>query len=193
MEDLALAMQSVTEELADLEHAREDAIRESRKVIRMTKEVIHSVHLGTYDENMLLKLNLAVDTMLAHCNDPRVLHSGPVNDALSEYSEAVIFVQAVCKGAILDHKAMHVDAGSWLMGFADSIGEMRRMVLNHLNNRDIDSAKALFGMMECFYDQLAMVDVPDAVVPLRRKQDIARGIMDRTRSDLTTAIVMSRF
>ena len=29
--------------------------------------------------------------------------------------------------------------------------------------------------------------VPDAVLPIRRKQDIARGVVERTRSDLFTA------
>jgi translin len=43
--------------------------------------------------------------------------------------------------------------------------------------------------MEEISEELRMMDVPDAVVPLRRKQDIARGIMDKTRSDMLGATV----
>jgi translin len=35
-------------------------------------------------------------------------------------------------------------------------------------------------------------DIKDSVAPLRRKQDIARGIMERSRTDLATAKIMSK-
>jgi translin len=75
------------------------------------------------------------------------------------------------------------------MGLADTIGEIRRVIVGCLMNGDTDRAKALFAAMEEISEELLMMDVPDAVVPLRRKQDIARGIMDKTRSDMLGATV----
>ena len=57
---------------------------------------------------------------------------------------------------------------------------------------DLQSAIDVFSMMEGIHEGLLLQDIPDAIVPLRRKQDIARGIMERTRSDITTATVMDR-
>lgn len=56
---------------------------------------------------------------------------------------------------------------------------------------DIERAINVYRMMEEVTDGLLMFDVPDAVAPMRRKQDIARGVMERTRSDIAIAVVMS--
>lgn len=55
---------------------------------------------------------------------------------------------------------------------------------------DMEGARRFFGIMEEISGEIMMLDVPDAVAPVRRKQDIVRGIMDRTRSDMTTASMM---
>ena len=57
---------------------------------------------------------------------------------------------------------------------------------------DMDGARRYFSMMEDISGEIMLLDVPDAIAPVRRKQDIARGIMDRTRSDMTTAAVVGR-
>lgn len=44
--------------------------------------------------------------------------------------------------------------------------------------------------MEELSDAIMIFDVPDAIVPLRRKQDISRGVMEKTRSDMMMAKLM---
>ena len=73
------------------------------------------------------------------------------------------------------------------MGLADTVGEIRRVIVGSLMDGDRKRAKALFAAMEDIAEELLMFDVPDAVVPLRRKQDIARGIVEKTRSDMLNA------
>ena len=73
------------------------------------------------------------------------------------------------------------------MGMADTIGELRRIVLTHLMESDADTAKELFSVMEIMCEGLMMFDVPDAILPIRRKQDVARGVVEKTRSDLLNA------
>lgn len=191
MEGLTGSVDAAAEELRILEGARESAISHSRKVIRLTKVVIHSIHTGADPCEPMSDLRTEVDLMLKDCDDPRVRHSGPVMDALSEFAEAVVFVNLVREGRVPGHREMGIDAGSWIMGLADSIGEMRRMVLTYLTSDDLPAAKQAYDLMEAVFDQVMLMDVPDAIVPLRRKQDIARGIIDRTRSDITTAKIMS--
>ena len=42
--------------------------------------------------------------------------------------------------------------------------------------------------MEALYDFIIDLNYPDKVLPLRRKQDVARALIEKTRSELTIAI-----
>jgi translin len=55
---------------------------------------------------------------------------------------------------------------------------------------NLPEATRIFSKMEELCDVLMTLDIKDSVVPVRRKQDIARGIMDRSRTDITTASMM---
>ena len=105
---------------------------------------------------------------------------------------AVIAVLAsiVAEGRIPSFSEIGVPAGPWVLGLADSVGELRRIVTTRLMDGDMEGARRFFGIMEEISGEIMMLDVPDAVAPVRRKQDIVRGIMDRTRSDMTTASMM---
>ena len=192
MKGLTEALDEVTEELRIIEMHREKAISASRKIIRLSKNTIHDVHTGADPQEHLSSMKDEVMALLESCDEPYTRASGPVCDALSEYAEAAILVSLVEDGTIPDHRNLEIDAGSWLLGLADCLGELRRMVMVHLTTGDLQSAIDVFGMMEGIHEGLLLQDIPDAIVPLRRKQDIARGIMERTRSDITTATVMDR-
>lgn len=56
---------------------------------------------------------------------------------------------------------------------------------------NLAAAQSVFGRMEEMGDALLSLDVPDAIAPIRRKQDLARGIIEKSRTDLATALVMS--
>ena len=64
--------------------------------------------------------------------------------------------------------------------------------MTRLMDGDLDGARSVFSRMESIHEQVMLLDVPDAIAPVRRKQDIARGVMDKTRSDMTTASIMHR-
>jgi translin len=43
--------------------------------------------------------------------------------------------------------------------------------------------------MEDIYELLMSFDYPDAILPgMRRRQDMVRGVLEKTRGDLTTAL-----
>ncbi|MBR2092501.1 MAG: hypothetical protein IJ904_00360 [Candidatus Methanomethylophilaceae archaeon] len=66
------------------------------------------------------------------------------------------------------------------------------MVMSKLMDGDLEGARHLFSLMEDVHEQIMQLDVADPIAPVRRKQDIARGIMDRTRSDMLNAVLSSR-
>jgi translin len=65
--------------------------------------------------------------------------------------------------------------------------------LDTLREEKVDSAVNLLGFMEEILDELHTFDFPNALVPeLRRKCDVARSIIERTRGDITSAIQQSK-
>ncbi len=190
MKGLDEGVTSVMGELSYLEEERESAIALSRRVIRQTKAVIHDMHASGDASSTLPGLRETMDGLLDLCQDPWIRTLGPVQDAMCEYCEAVLFVSMMHGEGLPTHTALGVTAASWAMGLADCEGEIRRAVMTRLMDGDLDSAMGLFRMMEEVHNAVMLFDVPDGVAPMRRKQDIARGIMDKTRSDLTMASIM---
>jgi translin len=71
----------------------------------------------------------------------------------------------------------------------EAVGELRRYLLDGLRDGDVERGERFLRAMDDIYDVLVTVDYPDAITGgLRRTTDVARGILERTRGDLTTAV-----
>ena len=191
MEELEAIAGEALNTLRDAESRRERAIRCSRDIIRETKKMIHSIHVSEDDSGAReTLLGLVSELKVWIGDDPLMMGIGPADDALAEYAEAMIFDSVVKGGNIPSFKELDIDPRPWVLGLADSVGEMRRIVLTSLMSEDLESAMSMFSKMEAIYHTIMMFDVPDAIVPMRRKQDIARGVMERTRTDITNAVLV---
>ena len=74
-------------------------------------------------------------------------------------------------------------ASLWMMGVDDLL--MRR--------GDLEKGEALLKIMDEVYGILVTVDYPDAITRgLRRTTDMVRGVLERTRGDLTMAVRQQR-
>lgn len=193
MKGLRKSLDAATERFTAAETSRENVIRSSREIIRSSKRILHSIHEGGLDKGevdnileLVKSLNVEIDM------DAGLLRSGPASDALSEYAEAMILKDLLYSDSVPSFTDLGIDERSWVLGLADTVGELRRIVLKNLMDGNLEGAVLIFEVMEDITDGILMFDVPDAVVPIRRKQDIARGIIERTRSDITTAVVMSK-
>ncbi len=193
MEDLAETAGKAAEILKDIELRRENAIKRSRDVLRTSKRMIHAIHTGSDPADESRILNDQVSSLKKDLgDDPMLIRIGPVEDAMMEYSEAMILNSIVKGESIPSFDSLGIRPEAWLLGLADTLGEMRRILLNQLMSEDVDAAKGIFSIMEEVYRTIIDIDVPDAVLPMRRKQDIARSVMERTRTDLTNAVVFSK-
>ncbi len=180
--------------LADLEKTQEEVFVQSRKIIRKTKTAIHLIHEGKRDPELLDSISgdLAVMAESA-AGHPQLMYGQAAEDAMAEFAETVIYDYASRGEEIPSYSILDITPSAWVMGLADAVGELRRDLLNDLMKDDIDGAGRIFSSMETLSDALMTFDVKDSVIPIRRKQDIARGIMDRSRTDLSTARIMSRY
>ena len=188
------AVRSAADRLAVLEKKRTSAIDSSRIIARKTKNMIHAIHVGEDYAPVEKELVADKESLFRDVGDePSVVCSAVVQDALGEYAEAFIFAAIVKGDDIPSFDSLGISPQSWVMGLADSIGEVRRIILTYLIDGRIDDARALFERMETVGDDVLGFDVPDAIAPIRRKQDVARSIIEKTRSDITNAVMLAQY
>jgi translin len=165
----------------DAKHqAREVGLRNARQAVRCSANAIRAAHRAELERaDALLAearelLEVASSVLAAH---PDVLYAGFLQDAQKEYAEA-------------PPTDVGVGDAPYLNGLAETVGELRRHLLDVLRAGDVPRASALFAAMEEIHALLADLDYPDAITGnLRRSTDVARAIIERTRSDLTLTVI----
>lgn len=163
---------------------REILLARSRELTRASGRLIQALHRGEDPTSDWTALDRSATQILRGIQKtPWFRHSGFVQQALGEYAEATLLRSA----PDTQKKLARLPADALLLGVADTIGELRRRVLDRLLSDDFRQARRDFDQMENLFAALLDVDAPDPLVPARAKRDQARGILERTRGDLVTA------
>lgn len=193
MRNLSDTVAAANERMDKLEALRESSIAASRIIIRMTKKAIHAIHSRDDHEDLLNSAVSEYNKLYASVKgEPEILYSGPVGDAMMELAEACILSAVIGKKDVPSYSALGITPQAWVLGLADCLGEMRRILLDRLMNGDVGGAKDMFDDMETLCAAVMGFDVPDAILPIRRKQDVARSVMERTRTDIANALLMNK-
>lgn len=124
---------------------------------------------------------------------PAIAHAGFVHDAAKEYVEARATVALVAGQAVPGATELGVEGPAWLNGVAEAASELRRHTLDRLRAGELDRAEALLATMDDVFATLAAIDLPDALTGgLRRTLDSLRAVVERTRGDVTNAVLQGR-
>jgi translin len=84
---------------------------------------------------------------------------------------------------------LDVELAAYLNGLAEAVGELRRYLLDTLREGDVARCEECLAVMDEVYGILVTFDYPDGMTGgLRRSTDNVRGILERTRGDLTLAV-----
>lgn len=184
----------IRERLTAMNSARDTAISQSRELIRRCAECIRAIHRHEWEQADLKKaiIQSATDDLKnTVANYPELYHSGYTQDALKEV------VEAFCTASIIRHQplpqpaVLGVEASTYLLGLAEAATELRRFILDIMRRSEhhSDEAEYLLAWMDTIYDLLVTFDFPDALTHgLRRQTDIVRGVLERTRGDLTNSL-----
>ena len=122
-------------------------------------------------------------------HNPEIYFAGFLTDARKEFSEANITLAVISGRGIPRPADLGVDASSFLNGLAEVIGELRRYILDALRRDSFDRCRELMDLMDEIYAILMTVDFPEGVTGgLRHSTDQMRGVLERTRGDLTMAL-----
>lgn len=187
---------SMLECLDSKDRAREEALRLSRDVIRLCSSSIRSMHRGDLDAAEKLMNEAAaglgkIRDLLKDHQDVR--YAGFVDGAEQEYAEARSVYSITTRHEILTPEEVGVELVNYLAGLGDASGELRRHILDLIRNGRAEEGTYFLGMMEEIHYLLMLFDYPDAITRgLRRKSDLARSMLERTRGDLTNALELGK-
>ncbi len=195
-EHLANLSARAIEELGQRHRAREQALVVSRQVIRNSANAIRAVHRYDFDEADRLIAEASDrlgETLEIKINNPEIYYAGFLSDARKEFTEANITLAAISGKTLPDWESLGVDPPAYLNGMAEVIGELRRYILDALRRDDTARCEELMELMDEIYGILVTVDFPEAVTGgLRRSTDAMRGVLERTRGDLTISLQQRR-
>lgn len=194
MNNLEQICEAVRADLEERNAARDQAIARSRQLVRHCSESIRAIHRRDWDTaNQKLQLVKAgAEELKSVVKDfPDLYHTGYTQDALKEVAEAFITL-AIIRGEALPSSAeLGIASATYLKGLGEAATELRRFILDIMRRTDghSDEAERLLLAMDDIYDQLVTFDFPDALTRgLRRQTDVVRGVLERTRGDLTQSL-----
>ncbi len=176
--------------------ARDQAVTQGRRVVRLAANAVRAMHRDSFDQAESLLGEAG--TLLAGIRSsterfPGVYWAGYVQDAMKEYTEAELTNSMLRGEPLPGPERLGVEDGAYLNGMAEAASELRRDTLDALRANDIERALALMASMDSVYETLVTIDFPDAVTGgLRRSTDQLRGVLERTRADVTVAVRQHR-
>jgi translin len=190
-DQLDAIIESARAGLARRHAAREQALPLCREVIRHSANAIRAVHRGEFQ--VAGELIGRAETRIAEVNRllgefPEIYHAGFVSDAQKELAEASLTLAFIRDDPLPTPASLHMAEAPYLNGLGEAVGELRRHVLDLLRTGEVGSSEEHLQAMDDVYSLLVTVDYPDAITGgLRRTTDVTRGILEKTRADLTLA------
>lgn len=171
---------------------RDEALKQARQLTRACSLAIRAVHR---DDQESMDTNLAEAQSLADKlreelkQYPDLFYAGYTQDSLKEFVEANVTCALIQNQPLQTPEELGVEDATYLNGLAEVVGELRRRTLDILRSGYSQEAERLLGHMDEIYSVLVTMDYPDAITNgLRRQTDLARGIIEKTRGDVTFSL-----
>ena len=184
---------------ADMEmrnQVRDGVLKKSRELIRLCSSSIRSGHRSAWDEakSLLAQADVIGDEMQALLAPySELYYAGYTQDALKELVEAHITLALISDNTLPSLENVDIPLNTYLNGVCEAASELRRRCLDMLRQERFDEAERLLDGMDAVYEVLMSFSYPDAITRgLRRRVDQLRGVLERTRGDLTSSIQMVR-
>lgn len=171
---------------------RERTLHESRTLIRLSAQTIRSIHREEWDSatTMLSETAQAARILSERAQAlPKIYYAGYTQDALKEYVEASLLYAFLRPQAIPTPADLGVEGSTWLNGLSEAATELRRRILDIIRPGHSQAAEALLDLMDEIYSLLMSLDFHDSITDgLRRRVDTVRGVLERTRGDVTNSL-----
>jgi translin len=194
--DYTTPLQAIgAEALSHLERVntvRERALTETRQIVRLSANSIRASHRHDFAEaaDLLEQAGEKQGRLVEELGEfPSLAWSGYVQDALKEFTEATLVFAVIADQPLPMPTELGVEPAVYLNALGETAGELRRYALDSIRRGEIERAERMLAIMDEIYGLLVTVDYPDAITNgLRRTTDMVRGVLERTRGDLTLTL-----
>ena len=192
MQDFNEIIEKTRKILDERTRVRDETLLQARTLTRLSALTIRAIHRGESDEanNLLNEAHLLVLKMQTDLAAyPDLYFTGYTQDAIKEFAEASLTCALIENRRLPRPEELGIEYATYINGLAESIGELRRRCLDILRKGYSEEAERLLQTMDEIYNFLVTLDYPDAITNgLRRQTDLVRGIIERTRADLTLSL-----
>lgn len=173
--------------------AREEALRQSRELIRLSATTVRSIHRHEFEnaqQGLQEATHRATELSTLRETHPDIYYAGYVQDALKEYAEACLLHALVQGESLPGFSDLQLEVPAYLNALCEAASECRRHILDLLRHGDTAKAEELLADMDDIYYMLVTFDYPDAITGgLRRSVDALRAVLERTRGDVTVTAI----
>ena len=190
MKNLEKIINKIEKNIDDKDRVREKSLRFSREIIIGCRKAIQLIHQNSMKKSEILikdassKLLELYDFTKNHCD---LSHAGFVENAAQEFVEAICLFDIMQEKELPDPDKLQVTYSAYLQGLCDVVGELRRKSLDSILKGKPEKANSYLKLMDQIYDAIIRFDYPSALIPIKRKQDMVRGIIEKTRGELAVA------
>jgi translin len=190
MKNLDKIVNKIEKSIDNKDKIREKALRSSREIIIGCRKAIQYIHQElmnnavTNIKQASVKLQELYNLTKSH---PELYHAGFVENAAQELVEAHCLYNIMKGKDLPDPDKLQTTYSSYLLGLCDLVGELRRTALDSIRSGNAKEADKCLNMMEEIYDVIIRFDYPSGLIPIKKKQDMVRGLIERTRGELAVA------
>lgn len=173
---------------------REEGLKISREIVRECRTASFALHGQDFekaDKNIKIAGKALKELEILFEGHADIYHAGFVEHAQQEYSEVAVLSSLLKEEGdrFPFPEELRVEYAAYLNGLGDVVGELRRHVLDLIRKESFEKAEIFLDIMENIHAMLMDFDYPDAITRgLRRKTDISRSIIEKTRGDVVNAI-----
>lgn len=179
----------IKKELDGKDRRREEVFASAREIRRISTRAMRAMHKENYEEARVLIQNSRA--MVSKLSGEDMAFSF-LQEALQEYSEAVLTYAFLKKEKIPTPLELGIPSEAYVLGLADSIGELRRYILDVIRKDDFKEVEYFIDLMDEIFHEIMAFDYPSAIIPIRRKQDVARILLEKTRGEVTLALKQTK-
>jgi len=195
MNNLDDIVEKIEKHIDKKDKIREQSLKFSRDIIIKCRKAIQLLHQNLMDDasddikQASIKLAQLYDLTRDH---PDIFHAGFVENAAQEVVEALCLLRIMREEDLPDPDEIPTTPSAYLLGLCDVVGELRRSALDFVLGGKPSDAYEYLKLMEKIYGVIIRFDYPSALIPIRKKQDMIRNLIERTRGELAVASCESR-
>jgi translin len=165
---------SIRKELDLLSRGRIEVMKQSREVVKASKELIYSIHRGDMKAagKLLKKIGSKREKLDKLASTPKLKSYHPYMLGLQEYVEAVSYYHVMADERIPSRRELKVDAETYLMGLSDLTGELMRKGVDDMVKERYGHATSMRDVVAEVYGLVLSLDFDGGEA--RRKSDAVK-------------------